>query len=109
MSDRLAELRRQRTVVLEQLMRLDREIAQAAAAPAAAKPPAPPVAPGGVSSAAPAPAVATGVAEAILEEYRVPPEAVHRNVRKGCLLYFAAALVALGLALVVLYFTIGTR
>ncbi len=35
------------------------------------------------------------VAEAILDEYRVPPDTLKTDVRKGCLIYFFAAFVVL--------------
>jgi hypothetical protein len=43
-------------------------------------------------------------ADAIIEEYRVPPETLRTDVRKGCLLYFFTALGLLALAVVALYF-----
>lgn len=64
-----------------------------------AMPPATPTAPVEPTPTAPAapspvPAVAPEVAaaaDAILEEYRVPPASLHTDVKKGCFLYLAAA------------------
>ena len=133
MTDRLAELRRQRLLISEHLAWLDREIAQiegtAAQSPLVSQTPAkaaissspetegpaetpPPVRPEGTPQGPePAAAAATGVdaPEILLEEFRAPPGAVNRDVRQGCLLYFAAAFVLLGIGVAILYFTIGSR
>ena len=45
----------------------------------------------------------------ILDQFRVEPSAVKKDVRKGCLLYFAAAFVLLGVVIAILYYTIGTQ
>lgn len=119
MPDRLAELVRQRALVQEHLAWLDREIAQATPAPVAPAPAAPPVpvplpAPA-VSEAGPAhvaesrPAMAEAAADEIIERYRPSPGSVRTEVRKGCLLYFVAAFVLLGLGTALLYFAIGSR
>ncbi len=132
--DRLAELRRQRLLICEHLAWLEREIGQIEGA--SARPVGPSQAqtdaavpssrsmesPGGLSpptrnEAAPhaagiAAGPPTGVPadpENILEEFRTPPGAVKRDVRQGCLLYFAGALVLLGIGVAILYFTIGSR
>lgn len=120
MSDRLAELRRQRSLVIEQLTWLDREIqresgtapaapapAIVAAVPALATPPTAPVTP------APAPTTvaatpATAAADTFAE-LEVNPVSVHQDVKKGCLLYFAAAFVLLGALIALAYFTLGKR
>ncbi len=130
--DRLSDLRRQRALLQEHLAWLDREITLATAetnAPAdATSSPVAPGAPlpvsvppaGGVSPAlpaiAPAPTSSTVVSvpatvdpEAILEQYRKPGGALHRKVRQGCFLYFAAAFVLLGLGVVALYFLLRSR
>jgi len=135
MMDRLAELRRQRSLISEHLAWLDREIDQieqettrsAALSPSPSEAPAPLITPteaiaGTLSPVrtepvltAPGPAVgsAAGVAlpdpEILLEEFRAPPSAVKRDVRQGCLLYFVGALVLLGIGVAILYFTIGSR
>lgn len=104
MSDRLVDLRRQRALVQEQLNWLDAEIRAAeqrlpAASVAASAPPSPPPA-----SKPPAAASAIdAMADAMLEEYKIPPKALHTDVKKGCLLYFAGALVLLILGVAVLY------
>ena len=100
MSERLKDLLRQRALAEEQLAALDREIAREKRA-TPAPPPTTPVAATITPSITPA---ATGPdsgvdAEAMLAEYRSDPEALNRNVKRGCLLYFFAAsgLFALGL------------
>lgn len=135
MSDRHSELLRQRALVREHLAWLDAEIAavtgtvrsteparsgaRPAPVPLTAAPASDP-APHSISPpAAVVPALAASrsaavpslppAAEAILEEYRVAPGTLHQNVRKGCFLYFAAALVLLGLGVVALYFAISSR
>jgi len=118
MSDRLAELVRQRALVQEHLAWLNREIANAAEAAKAttAAPPAP-LPPAGARAVpptvilAPAPAApATGMgavqADEIMAQYQATPANVKQDVRKGCLLYFSAALVLLGLVVTVLYFAL---
>jgi hypothetical protein len=116
-SDRLAELLRQRAALQEHLAWLDREIASAAdsSPPSVSRPIAPPVPPAAPTSAATAPAatgltsIPSGNAEAILEHYRAPPDSLQRDVRQGCFLYFTLALVLLALAVMALYFAIGSR
>ena len=114
MSDRLAELVRQRALVQEHLAWLDREIAQISSqAPSptttsttSASVPSEPHAKSNASSATEAP---LAQAEEILEQYRTPPASVHSEVRKGCFLYFAVAFVLLGVAVAILYVTVGSR
>lgn len=130
MLDRLSELRRQRALLQEHLAWLDREIADAAAgrgdSAAAAPSPAPPAATGAVPASAPGiaadppresappagPADSSAVKiepDAILEQYRTPGGSLQSDVRKGCFLYFAAALVLLGAGVAALYFLISSR
>lgn len=121
MPDRLSELARQRALVSEHLAWLDREIANetvkrgSPAIAAAVTPPSAPAAPVVAATAAStvptSPVVGTTPTEGeqILEQYRVEPTSLKQDVRKGCLLYFAAAFVLLGLVVVILYFSIGTR
>ena len=120
MSERLADLRRQRALVAEQLAWLDQEIAAAAgsapaavspapvapAVPAVAAPVAPPLPPARVPVPPPiaAPPAALAEADEMLEKYRVEPGALKSNVTKGCFLYFFAALALVALAVVGLYF-----
>lgn len=120
MSERLAELRRQRALVQEHLAWLNGEILSvekqlgpqnSEIAPpikivqlAPAHPPAAPAMT--PSSLPPAGAAVEPLAEAIYEEYKVPPETLRTDVRKGCLLYFVGALVVLTLAVTALYFAL---
>jgi hypothetical protein len=118
MSDRLEELVRQRALVQEHLAWLNREIANAAEAAKAttAAPPAPlsPAVARAVPPAvilAPSPAApATGAgalqADEIMAQYQATPGNVKQDVRKGCLLYFSAALGLLVLVVTVLYFAL---
>lgn len=48
-------------------------------------------------------------AETILDQYRGDSRNLKQDVRKGCFLYFAAALLLVGLGVTVLYFAIGSR
>ena len=130
MSDRYQELLRQRALVQEHLAWLDREIAQISAnrtPPATVSParPAPPATlPSAPSSylagqaaavtqhAAAARAISENplgpsAADAILEEYRVAPDTLKTDIRKGCLLYFIGALALVALGVSVLYFLIS--
>jgi hypothetical protein len=129
MADRLNELLRQRALLQQHVAWLDAEIAAAAdpsgAAPAAtpvtapSTPPSPPANaplagpdPAHRPSAPPppaAPAIGAVSPDAILEEYRSAPGTLQQDVRKGCFLYFAAALALLGLGVTVLYFAISSR
>jgi len=92
-SDRLEEFRRQRGVLRGHLDWLEREIAALEGAPQ----PAPTAAP------SQAPAEPSAEAEAILAEYRRPPVSIQKQAKLGCLLYFAAALALMVLAVGVLY------
>ena len=127
MADRLSELARQRALLSEHLAWLDREIAdetvkrlipkqlESAPPPVATVSPLESTGPtalaGRVTPPVVVPTTAAVVPEPaeILDQYRVTPSSVKQDVRKGCLLYFAAAFVLLGLVVVILYFTIGTR
>ncbi len=133
MTDRLAELRRQRSLISAHLAWLDREIGQMEAPPS--HPPLPlrspsdtaipssPLPEGQVAVSVSSPAAGSppaaeitvrtpiGVAEPeiLLEKFRSPPGALNRDVRQGCILYFVGALVLLGIGIAILYFTIGSR
>jgi hypothetical protein len=116
MADRLEELRRQRALVQQHLEWLDREIAAeagktqraetgaklAAVVTSPAKLTAPPAAPGIAPQANPD-------AEKILDEYRVAPASLHSDVRKGCFLYFGAALAIFFGVVAILYFALSRR
>jgi hypothetical protein len=127
MSDRLAELRRQRALIAEHLAWLDREIAAAekssptgvaspvsvgalpvSGAPKIVELPArPAAAPIHVATPmTPVASVTENQADEILGQYRVAPTALKEDLRKGCLLYFVGALVLLGLVVVGLYFAL---
>jgi hypothetical protein len=127
MADRLSELARQRALLSEHLAWIDREIAEetvkrlvpkqpeATAASISSEAPLP-AAPMRATAQPEAPSPAKPVAGApvpepaeILDQFRVTPAAVKQDVRKGCLLYFAAAFVVLGIVVAILYFSIGTR
>lgn len=124
-SDRLAELIRQRALVQEHLAWLDREIVDAqtrstesnlphavTARTRTEYPLAPSSAPK-TAVASPLPVMASETAEIdvdeILQRHRVAPATVRSDVRKGCFLYFFAALCLLGLGVAFLYVTIGTH
>jgi len=136
MSERLSELLRQRALLQEHLAWLNREITAATARqpppvvgiPPAAPPPAPAhaavappipatvVVPANIASVDPTVTLPGGHpvtpgpgADAILDQYRVPARSLHEDVRRGCLIYFVAALVLLGAGVVLLYFAISTR
>lgn len=121
MSDRLAELRRQRALLQEHLDRLDGEIARAGGEPGLRSlPSAPPLPPPSklppVRAAvrplivAPLPAAASPSAvEALAAPYQPNSADVQREVKRGCLLYFTAALVLLGFGVLLLYVLISTR
>lgn len=135
MSARLQDLLRQRALIQEQLAWLDREIATTTAASASPTPaiaPSPravpaPTQPGYLASQAVALAAhqaaaardqadagsgnpaATTAAEAILEKYRVPPDSLKTDVRKGCFLYFFAALAVVAVVVAGLYYALSSR
>ncbi len=106
MSDRLAELQRQRALLQEHLAWLDREIAaETGSRPArtfATEKPA-------IISATVSGSSGTVDAEGIIAKYASEPKSLKENVRKGCFLYFALAFVALALAVVALYWHVHGR
>ena len=95
MSDRLADLRRQRALVQEQLAWIDREIA---ALGHAAPPPAPRVAPASTLT----PPADLPPSEAA--DYQPDPVAAHSAARRGCLMYTVIALVVFAGVLAAIYF-----
>ena len=118
MSDRLAELRRQRALVQEHLAWLEREIAQAERTPVEAATFPPPFAAPAFRATSPvesglaAPPVmpaGTEAADQILDKYRVPATSVQSDVRKGCFLYLVAAFLLVGAVVTILYFTVSRR
>jgi len=134
MPDRLHELLRQRALLQEHLAWLDREIAAAGDAVLEAPPetgtpgilpvettfvPAPAPSMGILQGTAvsilsnaavpaepvaPLPPEVAQLADTIIDEYRVPPKTLHTDVKKGCFLYFFAALGLVILAAVAFYF-----
>jgi hypothetical protein len=136
MSQRLAELHRQRQLVEEHLAWLNREIAAELIGGALKHEPAPrlaedlpPAAPSrsattttaasadgakaetsttGATSAATPPVPDSSLSaslppEALIDEYRTPPDALRDEVRKGCFLYLALAFGVLAVGIAVLY------
>ncbi len=117
MSDRLEQLRRQRALVQEQLAWLDREIAGAEVrAGPEATPTSAATARAADDKAAPASEAASlstgtssGDEEDLIARYGAGPETVKSDVRKGCFIYFAAAVVLLAAVVAALYFTLRSR
>jgi hypothetical protein len=106
MSDRPAELRRQRALIAEHLAWLDREIARAtpAASPAPDSPaPTTPPLPSAPAPLPPPPELKNLEADAILDRYRTEERSLKDDVRKGCFLYCAAAVVLLALGVAAIY------
>jgi hypothetical protein len=105
MSDRLAELQRQRALLTAHLAWLDQEIAStqqgtAALATPSTQPAAPARSPGPKStpgSAAPNP-------DALLAKYGNEPAHSVENVRKGCYIVFSLAFILLTAAVLALFF-----
>jgi hypothetical protein len=89
MSDRLAELLRQRAALQEQLAQLDRQIAEAKAATSALPRSTPPPAafPKNISAES-----LSADPEAMISQYQTGTGQIATDVRKGCLLYAGVAL-----------------
>lgn len=87
MSDRLADLQRQRALAQEQVAWFDREIARESRPMPATLPPA--AVPAAVKPLA---ATREPTAAEILARYQQDPVATEKDVKKGCYLYFACAL-----------------
>jgi hypothetical protein len=128
MTDRHQELLRQRALVEAHLAWLDREIAEAKPATPTSPPPAsglrlktsptPTHATlrhtadailGHANATSPLPTAPREVtqADAILDEYRVPPDALKTDIRKGCFVYFALALTVVAVGVAGLYFLLN--
>jgi hypothetical protein len=117
---RLAELHRQRKLVQEHLAWLDEQIAQATPSAGAVagggrvEPIATPTANSAAQEAAtqgtttqPLVAATTDTAmDAELDRYRRPASDLQRDVRMGCLLYFAAGLLMTAAIVAILYFAL---
>jgi hypothetical protein len=106
MSERLQELLRQKALLDEHAAWLEREIAAERARtgdrpPAESAPVAPP--------AASPPAVTDAETDALLDQYRGTPQSLHQEVRRGCLLYFFAALAVVGLGALIIYLAYRLR
>ena len=100
MSDRLNELQRQRALAQEQLAWLDREIARESGGPAPASVTPTVAAPGVV--VAPNRSVGQPTApsaEEILAQYQSRGRPMHEEARRGCIIYFIAAMTMLVLGL----------
>ena len=109
MSDRLSELRRQRALLQEHLASLEREIATEAFRPEI--PPDNRVAPNSkvtlplptLTSPPQGDGSTSADPEKTLEQYQTEPQSIHREVKRGCLLYFAVALAIVVLGVLALY------
>jgi hypothetical protein len=108
-SDRLAELRRQRQLLQEHLAWLDREIAATDSPPIDPAPIAVPAVNPATSKPAPVTPSGPDDADALLRQYTASPESLHQDVRKGCFLYFALASLAVIALVAVLYFALSRR
>jgi cobalamin biosynthesis Mg chelatase CobN len=117
MPDRLAQLRRQRALAQEQLDWLNREIATAEASkapPASARTSSAEestlgLAPPAAGSPALSTEATTTAEEDIIARYRVGSDTLKKDVKKGCVMYFFAALLLLGALVVILYFSLRSR
>ncbi len=109
MSDRLQDLQRQRALVQEQLAWLDREIAAIQKTKISVLPPEPAaiVIPATAPKSAPISfgdvAAAERAAEEILAQYQQESQSLQKTVKRGCFLYFIAALGLLVLGVFALY------
>ncbi len=114
MFDRLQELLHQKALLAEHAEWLEHEIAlerartsepspaPGEAAPAAPSEPADPTIPVPGASA-PAAAAVADTAGAIPDGYRPEPQSVRHEVTRGCLLYFVAGIVILGLGVAAIF------
>ena len=104
MSDRLADLKRQRALAQEQVAWFDREIAKETKTSEGGQPPAAPVA------AAPIVAVPTeAIADEIMAQHRESAESAAKDVKRGCYIWFAAAMSAVVLLAVAVYLIYSRR
>ncbi len=100
MSDRLADLQRQRALAQEQVAWFDREIARETRQVSATVPPAAvPAALKPLASAA-----IDHTADEIIAQYQQNPLTTEKDVKKGCYLYFACAMGVVVLFAVSVYF-----
>jgi hypothetical protein len=109
-SDRLIELRRQRAMIREHVTWLDREIQREEQKMPAGLPPSQSemTAAGGPSDHIPElSSPELGLEDdKVIEQFRVAPTDIQRDVRKGCLIYFAAAFLLLVAGVIGLYFAL---
>ena len=116
MSSRLQELLRQKALLAEHAVWLDREIAREQTQPASAPPPEPPAENEAVPAVEAAPAIpetASPAAEpnaeldaqaaAIIEQYRNESQVNRQRIQVGCVLYLVAALILAALPFVAVY------
>ncbi len=104
MSDRLDELKRQRTLAQEQLAWLDREIArETGQTPAPAAPSPAPASVTAPQRAAISDEEAAHAAQEIIAQYEKPAGSMTQDVRRGCFLAFFFALGAVVLLAVTAY------
>jgi hypothetical protein len=108
-SDRLADLQRQRALAQEQVAWFDREIAKETGRTAPVAPvPVPTAAP--VASVLPRPTAAASdeatarAAQEIIAQYQASPLTAAKDVKKGCYLWFIFALGVLAICTVGVYF-----
>ena len=112
-SDRLAELQRQRALAQEQVAWFDREIAKTGGqlglvAPTSIVTPASPVVP---TAFAPSDVAATRAAEEIIAQYQDghSPQSAAKDMKRGCYLAFFLALGAVALIFLTAYFIYTRR
>lgn len=99
MSDRLAELQRQRALLQAHLSWLDREIAAAAGKSSPAEGASSPTV---AAPSLPNPAPAAN-AEELISRFGANPQDSIKSTRQGCFIVFALAFVILGLAVYAIY------
>ena len=105
MTDRLQELQRQRALIREQLLWIEREIAATEGIPSLPTKlsPSPQTAP---ASAAPS-VSGSSEAEKILTEFKRDTAVVGTDARRGCLLIFSIAMGLFALAVIIGYYFYG--
>jgi hypothetical protein len=107
MSERLKDLQRQRVLAQEQLAWIDREIARETGTPVA--PPPAPASPAAGLRPSPSPAQpvtppSSADADAIIAQYQEPGRSIHTETKRGCFLYFFAALAVVALGVTAYWF-----
>lgn len=111
MSDRLAELQRQRALAQEQLAWIDREIAkekgQAATMPSVPAPVVPTTAPAPPDNRVALDAATAREADQIIAEFQKGPSTAGSDTRKGCWLWFVCALALFGIGVTAIFVVYG--